>query len=175
MIQDEKVSTYQTNLKSMIFRMEEFLRNTRRGNVLFPVRNTLFLLDLLDYFSHKSKVFEKIHIISSSSRAIFEYATANVEYLNRVLKSKVYSKPPMMPFPIEKLQKERKIFFYDNLEDFQWKNQGKTVFLSQNDLKRYQNAFFMQSDSPSIYITVDSSFRLGFTSKLMTIMPNYID
>jgi len=33
----------------------------------------------------------------------------------------------------------------------------------------------MQSDSPSIYITVDSSFRLGYASKLMTIMQNYID
>jgi len=159
----------------MISKMEEFLRNTRRGNVLFPVRNTLFLLDLLDYLSHKSKVYEKIHIISSSARAIFEYATANVEYLNRVLKSKVYSKPPMMPFPIVKLQKERKIFFYDNLEDFQRKNMGISTYKSQNDLKRYQHSFFMHSDSPSIYIAVDSSFRLGFASKLMNILANYVD
>ena len=67
------------------------------------VRNIMILLDLLDYLSYKSKNFEKIHIISSSARPIFEYATANVEYLNRVFKNKIYSKPPMMPFPIEKL------------------------------------------------------------------------
>jgi len=33
----------------------------------------------------------------------------------------------------------------------------------------------MQSDSPSIYITVDPTFRLGYSSKLIKIMNEFVD
>jgi len=54
----------------MFVRMQDFLNKNRRGNIIFPVKNIMFLLDILDYLSHKTKTYEKIHVISSSSYPI---------------------------------------------------------------------------------------------------------
>ena len=62
-----KMRVYEASIKKLFSKMTEFLNKNRRGNIIFPVKNSIFLLDILDYLSHKSKTFEKIHVISEAA------------------------------------------------------------------------------------------------------------
>ena len=47
-----------------------------------PIRNPLFLLDILDILHMKVTGFRKLHVITSVFPSVVSYANANVDYLN---------------------------------------------------------------------------------------------
>lgn len=75
-----------------------------RGNILMPVNNLIFFLDLIDVF--RSKLLGnsarglsdlKIVIMSEGFPHVTAQANAYLEYLNPVLQKKIISKRPELP------------------------------------------------------------------------------
>jgi hypothetical protein len=138
--------------------IKRVLKEHKNENILLPVRNMFFLLDILDILKEKVPGFRRIHILSSTIQPLIKYANANVDYINKTLQSKIYQAKPDLPFNFEKSVEENKIQFFDDIAEFVEK------------IKFRQN--YMADSVPSLYIVVDSTFRLGWSGKLYDIFNN---
>lgn len=138
--------------------LKRVLKEHKNENILMPIRNLFFLLDILDILREKVPGFRRIHILTSTIQPLIKYSNANIDYLNKTLQNKIYQAKPDLPFNFDKSVEENKILFYDNIQEFVEK------------IKFRQN--YMQDNVPSIYIVVDSTFRLGWSGKLYDIFNN---
>ena len=87
--------------------VKRVLKEHRNENILLPVRNLFFLLDIIDILKEKVPGFRKIHIFSSTTEPLIKYSNANIDYLNKTLQAKIYQAKPELPFNFDK-------FFEDN-------------------------------------------------------------
>lgn len=129
------------------------LMNDREMNVMMPVRNMFFVLDILDIllnrFREKNATF---FIISESLAPLINYGNANVEYLNPILQKKIYEATPETPFSsYEKLKNFGRIMFFESIYEFQEKNNNSSL---EQIIKRH---------TPSVYIFLDSTMRFGLS------------
>ena len=129
------------------------LMNDMEMNVMMPVRNMLFILDILDIllnrFREKNVTF---FIISESLAPLINYGNANVEYLNPILQKKIYEATPETPFSsYEKLKNFGRIMFFESIYEFQEKNNNSSL---EQIINRH---------TPSVYIFLDSTMRFGLS------------
>lgn len=141
--------------------IKRVLKEHKNENILLPVRNLFFLLDIIDTLKEKVTGFRKIHIITSTAEPIIKYANANVDYLNKVLQSKIYQSKPELPFSFDRFVEENKIQFFEGLHEFVEKIKFKPNYMTDN--------------VPSLYLVVDSTFRLGFSGKIFDIFNNELN
>lgn len=126
-------------------------------NIIMPVRNMLFILDILDIlynrFAQKNANF---FIISQSLDPLISYSNSNIEYLNPILQKKIFESSPETPFSAyEKLKKAGKIMFFNNIYEFQEKNNYTSI---EQIIKR---------NTPSVYFFIDSTMRFGLSLKFL--------
>lgn len=77
--------------------LKKLLQENPKGNFVIPIKNSIFLLDMLDMLLMKINNFQKIHFISSSAEATINYSNINVDYLNKMLQSKIFMNSPELP------------------------------------------------------------------------------
>lgn len=140
--------------------LKKVLKEHKGENILLPIRNLFFLLDILDILREKVPGFRRIHILSSTIQPLIKYANANIDYLNKPLQNKIYQAKPELPFNFDKSVEENKIQFFDDIHEF------------VDKLKFKHN--YMVDTVPSIYIVVDSTFRLGWSGKIYDILNNEV-
>ena len=136
--------------------LKRILKENKGQNILLPVRNIFFLLDILDILKDKVPGFRKIHVLTSTVEPIMKYSNASVDYLNKTLQAKIYQSKPELPFSFDKLFEDKRVEFFSDIHDFVELVKAKPNYLSDM--------------TPSIFITVDSTFRLGYSGKLFEIM-----
>jgi len=147
---------YDILLQNFVEYLLSHLNNRDSGNILLPVRNSIFLLDLIDLFRRKVHNFQKIHIIGTSFEEIVAYSNANVEFVNSILNQKIYSDNPEVPFNHTDLVKNGKLVYYKSIDEFQ---QRASQFSHQ----------ILDTGFPSLYIISDSSFRIGHAAKMLEL------
>jgi len=140
-------------LEKMLFDTLINLLNDREMNVMMPVRNMFFILDILDIllnrFREKNVTF---FIISESLGPLVNYGNANIEYLNPILQKKIYEATPETPFSsYDKLKNFGRIRFFESIYEFQEKNNNSSL---EQIIKRH---------TPSVYIFLDSTMRFGLS------------
>lgn len=133
------------------------LLNDKNMNVVMPVRNMVFILDILDIlvsrFRDKNVTF---FIISESLEPLINYGNANVEYLNPILQNKIYESTPETPFSsYAKLKSFEKIVFFNTIYEFQEKNNNCSL------------EHILKKNTPSVYIFLDSTMRFGLSLKFL--------
>ena len=153
---ENKLTTSEVIINRFISDVKKVLKNYPEDNIIFPMRNSLFLLDLIDIFHYKLPSLHKIHVISSTYLPTINYANANVDYLNDQRQRKIFAKTPSLPINIQNLMKEGKIEFFADMFQFVEKIKYKKDYLN-----------YM---GPSFYIIVDSTLRLGYSAKFLEIM-----
>jgi hypothetical protein len=87
--------------------LKKLLQENPKGNFVIPIKNSIFLLDMLDMLLMKINNFQKIHFISSSAEATINYSNINVDYLNKMLQSKIFMNSPELPLSNIFLMKNR--------------------------------------------------------------------
>ena len=144
-------------LEKKLFDTLSTLLNDREMNVMMPVRNMVFILDILDILLNRFK--EKnvtFFIISESLEPLINYGNANVEYLNPILQKKIYEPTPETPFSsYEKLKNFGKIVFYNSIYEFQEKNNNSSL------------ESLIRKNTPSVYVFLDSTMRFGLSLKFL--------
>jgi len=145
-------------INRFVSNLKKILKDHMAENILIPVRSPLFLLDLLDILQLKVSSFKKIHIISKVFTTVVSYANANVEYLNEKLQRKIYGKTPDLPISIKDLMENRRLEVYEDMFQF------------VNVIKVKKN--YIMDKTPSLYIVVDNSLRLGYSAKIQEILNN---
>lgn len=153
---ESSFSASEISINRYISNLKKIMKERPEDNVIFPVRNSIFLLDLIEIFQYKFPSLRKIHIISSTFLSTINYSNANVDYLNQNLQSKIFSKKPILPVDVEKLIISNKIEFFDDLYIFVQK------------IKNHKN--YITDLAPSFYIVVDPSLRLGYSAKIVEIL-----
>lgn len=151
-----KLATSEVSINRYISNLKKIMRERPEDNIVFPVRNSIFLLDLIEIFQYKLPNLRKIHIISSTFLSTINYSNANVDYLNQNLQKKIFGKKPILPVNVEKLILSNKIEFFDDLYIFVQKIKNHKSYIT--DL------------APSFYIVVDPSLRLGYSAKIVEIL-----
>ena len=136
--------------------LKKLLADNPKGNFIIPIKNILFLLDLIDIIMLKIHNFQKIHIISSSSESLINYSNANVDYLNKILQNKIFMSSPELPLSINKLLEEDRIEFFPDINQFTDRVKAQLGYMA--DL------------TPSLYFVTDSSLRMGYSSKIYEII-----
>ena len=144
-------------LEKKLFDVLTTLLNDRDMNIMMPVRNMIFILDILDIllnrFREKNVTF---FIISESLEPLIKYGNANVEYLNPILQRKIYESTPETPFSsYEKLKNYGKIVFFNTIYEFQEKNNNSSL------------EHIIKKNTPSVYIFLDSTMRFGLSLKFL--------
>ena len=138
--------------------LKKTLKDHKNENILLPIRNLFFLLDIIDIIKEKVSGFVKIHIITSTIEPMIKYANANVDYLNKALQMKIYQQKPDLPFSFDLLAEKNRIVYYNDIHEFV-------------DKIKFQPRY-MTDTTPSLYFVVDSSFRLGYSGKIFDILNN---
>ena len=147
---------YETLVTNFIDVLSKHLNTKNSSNVLIPISNLTFLLDLIDIFKYKLSGFGAIHIISSSIEPLIAYANINFEYINTTIMNKIYTQNPETPFNFDFLEKAGRFFIYNSIDEFQEKNINQAYGTLDYGL-------------PSIYIVAHSSFRLGLSARFFDI------
>ena len=155
---ERKLVTSEMSINRFVSHLRNVLVEHKNENIILPVRNSMFLLDLLDIFQYKLPRMRKIHIISSVFLSSINFANANVDYLHKKLQYKIFAKTPNLPFNIEKMVQNNKIEFFDDMYVFVNKIKNKKSYISDA--------------APSIFIVVDSTLRLGYSAKIIEIISN---
>jgi len=141
-------------------KLKEIIKEHKSDNILLPIRNLFFLLDIVDILRESMPGFRRIHVLSSTAEPMVKYANANVDYLNKTLQSKIYKPKPELPFGFERFFEENRMQFFTDIHEFVESMRSKP--------------HYMIDTTPSIYIVVDSTFRLGYSGKIFDIMNNEI-
>lgn len=153
---EKGLATSEISINRYISNLKKIMKERPENNIVFPVRNSIFLLDLIEIFQYKLPSLRKIHIISSTFLSTINYSNANVDYLNQNLQNKIFSKKPILPVNIEKLILSNKVEFFDDLYIFVQK------------VKNHKN--YISDLAPSFYIVVDPTLRLGYSAKIVEIL-----
>lgn len=106
--------------------------------------------------TYKVTNYRKVHLISSSAEATVNYSNINVDYLNKMLQSKIFLKEPELPLAINKLVEAEKLEFFGDISQFVDKVKTQLGYLKDN--------------APSIYLVSDSSLRMGYATKIYEIL-----
>src|SRR3990167_5069557 len=83
--------------------LKRILKENKVQNILLPVRNLFFLLDILDILKDKVPGFRKIHVLTSTVEPIIKFSNASVDYLNKTLQANIYQSKPELPFSFDRL------------------------------------------------------------------------
>lgn len=151
-----RLSKDEVTINRFVSVLRKMLKEHPAENILMPIRNPIFLLDLIDILQLKVGSFRKLHIISSVFPAVESYANANVDYLNPPLQKKIFSKNPQLPISTSDLKDKRRLEIFPDLFSFVEVIRGRRNY--------------MMEEAPSIYITVDSTLRLGYSAKILEIL-----
>ena len=143
-------------INRFIAKLKKILKEHRAENILMPIRNPLFLLDILDILHMKVTGFRKLHVITSVFPSVVSYSNANVDYLNPKLQRKIYSKNPDLPISTRELTEQKRLEVYPDMFSF-----VDAIKLKKN---------YIVDKSPSIYLMVDHTMRLGHSAKLLEIL-----
>lgn len=141
--------------------LKKILKEHKNENIIMPVRNLFFLLDIVDILKEKMSGFRRIHILTSTVEPLMKYSNANVDYLNKILQAKIYQSKPELPFNFDKLAEDNKIHMFDDIHQLVEKLRFKP--------------HYMEDNVPSIFIVVDSTFRLGYSGKMFDIFNNELN
>lgn len=153
---EKTLATSEVSINRFISHLKKVMKERPEDNIIFPVRNSLFILDLIEIFQYKLPSLRRIHIISSTFLNTVNYSNANVDYLNESLQSKIFGKKPILPINLEKLIQEEKIEFF------------KDLYLFVQKIKHHKN--YISDLAPSFYIVVDPTLRLGYSAKIVEII-----
>jgi hypothetical protein len=151
-----RLSTSEICINRFVSTLKKIVKDYPDDSIIMPVRNSMFLLDLLDILHYKISQIRKIHVISDIFLSTINYSNANVDYLNKPLQRKIFGKTPYLPVNVEKLVENDKIEFFKDMYSF------------VDKIKHTKN--YMSFMTPSLYIVVDSTLRLGYSAKLIEIM-----
>lgn len=150
------LSTSEICINRFVSSIKKIVKEYPEDSIIMPVRNSLFLLDLIDILHFKISQIRKIHVISDIFMSTINYSNANVDYLNKPLQRKIFGKTPFLPINVDKLEEKDKIEFFKDMYSF------------VDKIKHTKN--YMSFMTPSLYIVVDSTLRLGYSAKLIEIM-----
>ena len=80
-----RLSTSEICINRFVSTIKKTIKDYPNDSIIMPVRNSLFLLDLIDIFHTKLTQIRKIHVISDIFMSTIHYSNANVDYLSKPL------------------------------------------------------------------------------------------